>query len=252
MPYSIHELAQLANVSVRTLHYYDEVGLVRPSRAKGNGYRQYEAADLLTLQQILFFRELDFSLEEIKRIVLAKAFKPKVALLDQRHLLELKKKRLNKLIRTIDATIRQLDAKHPMQDQDGLYEGLSKEEEEAYAKEAKERWGHTEAYKQSQERYGRLTKEEKQKLKDDGEAFMKVLAETMKEGPASAAVQTLIGQHYNALRTFYEPNLELYRGLANMYVDDPRFGAYYMKRGVDPKEMREAMLFYVETEQAKA
>ncbi len=250
MPYSVHALAKLANVSVRTLHYYDEVGLVRPTRAKRNGYRQYEAADLLKLQQILFFRELDFSLDDIKRIVLAKSFDPKVALLDQRHLLGLKKKRLGNLIRTIDKTIRQLDTKRPMQDEE-LYEALSKEDEEAYAKEAKERWGNTEMYKQSQERYGRLTKEEKQKLKDDGEAFMKRVADTMKQGPKSASVQALIAQHYDALRAFYEPNLELYRGLANMYVSDPRFGAYYTKRGVDPKEMREAMLAYVEAEEAR-
>jgi DNA-binding transcriptional MerR regulator len=223
--YSVQELANLAGVSVRALHHYDELQLLLPMRQK-NGYRVYGEAELLRLQQILFFRELDFSLEEIKKILDNPNFNVRIALSHQRELIELKRKRLAKLLKTIDRTIDKLNHEKTMSDQD-LYVGLSKDEEEKYAAEAKQRWGNTDAWKQSQERYGKLSAAEKQKIGQAGQDLMRQIVACMSEGPKSEAVQGLIKQHYEGLRVFYDPSLEMYRGLADMYVADPRFAAYY-------------------------
>jgi DNA-binding transcriptional MerR regulator len=228
MPYTVHQLAKLAGVSPRTLHYYDQLGLLKPARQQKNGYRLYGQAELLHLQQILFFRELEFPLEDIKRFLQAPDFDRRAALNDQRRLLELKKKRLNNLIKTIDDTLNNHEKIKTMTDQD-LYSSFSKEEEERYAAEAKERWGHTEAYRQSQERVAQLGKDGMARVQAEAEQLMAEIAANTQAGPSSEVVQRLIDRHYNHLRNFYEPSLEMYRGLGQMYVSDPRFTAYYEK-----------------------
>jgi DNA-binding transcriptional MerR regulator len=108
MPYSVNQLAELAGVTVRTLHHYDAVGLLRPARGTRNGYRQYGNAELLRLQQILFFREIDLPLEEIKGILDRPGFDLAHALRDHRELIARKRKRLDSLLTTIDQTIAKL------------------------------------------------------------------------------------------------------------------------------------------------
>lgn len=226
MFYSIQQLADLAGVSVRTLHHYDAVDLLRPARQEKNSYRVYGEAELLKLQQILFFRELEFPLDEIKRILHDPNFNMRVALANQRELIELKKKRLSKLLKTIDQTMKKLNQEINMEDK-ALYTSFSKEDEAKYAAEAKELWGHTDAYKQSQERYGKLSDAEKQKIGQAGQDLVTEIASHMSEGAKSDIVQKLIARHYEGLRTFYDPNTQIYRGLAEMYVADPRFAAFY-------------------------
>ncbi len=251
MAYTIHKLATLAGVSVRTLHYYDEIGLLKPSRIRHNGYREYGEAELLKLQQILFFRELDFSLDDIKRTLSSQYFDMRSALLDHRKLIELKKKRLNGLITTIDKTLKKLNHETSMHD-DELYDAFKDEEQKQYAAEVKERWGRTEAYRQSQERLKKMTKADMAKLKKDADVFMKVVAETMPKGATSPEFQKLIDEHYNSLRTWYEPNLELYRGLAEMYIQDPRFTAYYEKYAEGlAKVMHDGMIAYCDAREQK-
>ncbi len=251
MPYSVKQLAQLAGVTVRTLHHYDRIGLLRPVRSAGNNYRRYGETELLTLQQILFFRELDFPLAEIARIVSSPGFDMRAALRDQRRLLALKQKRLTGLMRTIDKTIQKMDRENSMEDKE-LYGGFSMEEMERYTEEAKRRWGQTEAWKQSQERTAHWTKADYKRVAEEGVKFTKIVASHMGEDPASAPVQTLIAQHYDALRTFYEPNLVMYRGLAEMYVQDPRFRAYYEKIAPGLAQfMRDAMVAYCDAQEKK-
>ncbi len=98
MSYTIKQLAHIAKISVRTLHHYDNIGLLKPMRKKGNQYRFYEESDLLKLQQVLFFRELEFSLPEIKKILSSPAFDMHASLRDQRKLIELKKKRISGIL----------------------------------------------------------------------------------------------------------------------------------------------------------
>lgn len=246
MPYTVQQLANMSGVTVRTLHHYDEIGLLKPSRRKNNGYRFYEEKDLLKLQQILFFRELDFPLPEIQKIISNPKFDATKALEDHKKLIELKKKKLSGLLETIEKTIKKLKKETTMKDEE-LYKAF-KDHDEKYKDEVKERWGNTDAYKQSKVRMAKMTKEDKVALAKNADIWMKNLVENMKYGPTSPEVQKLIGEHYNSLRTFYEPNLEIYRGLANMYVDDSRFTAYYEKyaRGL-ALFMKTAMLFYCDS-----
>ncbi len=246
MSYTIQKLATLSGVTVRTLHHYDEVGLLSPTRKK-NGYRIYDEHDLLKLQQIMFFRELDFPLLEIRKILSSEKFDEKRALLDHKKLIEAKRRRLAGLVRTIDKTIRRINKETNMKDEE-LYKAF-KEHDEKYADEAKQRWGKTDAYKQSQARVAKMSKADMADVQKKADALMKELVENMKFGPKSPEVQKLISQHYANLRIFYEPSLEMYRGLGNMYVDDPRFTAYYEKYAKNLAAfMRDAMHFYCDTQ----
>lgn len=244
MTYTVQQLATLADVSVRTLHHYDAEGLLKPTRTAGNGYRQYDEQDLLKLQQILFFRELDFSLPDIKKIVTSPNFDITAALHDHRALIEAKKKRLTALLKTIDKTISKINNQKNMEDKE-LYENFTKEEMEALASEAKDRWGNTTAYKQSQERYGKLSAEDKARLTKEADELMKAIASHVGEDPASEPVQKLMAQHYAALSNFYDPNIQIYRGLAEMFIADPRFTAYYEKYAIGLAQfMHDAMLVF--------
>ncbi len=254
MNYTVNKLAQLAGVSVRTLHYYDEVGLLKPTKIEKNGYRQYGQNEFLRLQQILFFRELDFSIEDIKRIMNSPGFDMKRALLDHRAMIELKKKRLSGLVKTIDKTLIKLEKDKPMDEQDlkETYDTFGEDTVKKYAEEVKQRWGHTEAYKTSMERYAKLTKVDIEKYKTGADIFMKKAAEVSAHGALSPEFQEIIAQHFDALRTWYEPNFEMYRGMAKMYVDDPRFEAYYekYKPGL-AKIFSEGMIHYADQNEPK-
>ncbi|MCK9351925.1 MAG: MerR family transcriptional regulator [Candidatus Paceibacterota bacterium] len=248
MSYTVHQLAELAGVSVRTLHYYDQVGLLKPAGVKKNGYRYYDEPELLKLQQILFFRELDFSLEDIREILSSPSFDMKEALRDQRKAIEIRKKRLTGLMQTIDKTLNKLNKKIIMEDEE-LYGNFSKEEAEAYAKEARERWGNTDAYKQSRERVKKMGKEGMKKVLEESGKLTLEIVECMKAGePATGErAQKLIARHYDGLRAFYEPNLEMYTGLAEMYVADERFKKNYEKVAEGLAEyMREGMVCFAE------
>lgn len=249
MSYSVKQLAKMAGVSTRTLHYYDEVGLLKPATVQENGYRVYEERELLLLQQVLFFRELDFSIEEIKRILSVPTFDVRQALRDQRALIELKRKRLTSLMKTIDTTIQKLTQATPMNDQDmqELYETFGEDAIKKYADEVKDKWGNTEAYKQSMERASTMTKPDYERYKQDSDVFMKKVAATMEKGATSPEFQALIAEHFASLSAWYEPNFEMYRGLAKMYVDDPRFTAYYEHYRVGlAKVFSEAMIYFAD------
>jgi len=245
--YNVQQLATLAEVTVRTLHHYDKIGLLKPGRNEVNDYRQYDEDDLLKLQQIMFFRELEFPLTKIKDILDDQKFDVGKALIEHRKLIELKKKRMSSLLKTIDKTIKKITNKDTMQD-DELYEGFSKEEQDAWNKEAKERWGNTDQYKQSVGKYESLTKEQKLQMKKDGEALMEEIVANMDKGADSPEVQALVQRHYDSLKFFYEPTLQIYRSLADMYVGyqgDERFRAYFEKHHKDlPEFMRDAIYVY--------
>jgi DNA-binding transcriptional MerR regulator len=247
MSYTVQKLATLAGISVRTLHYYDEIGLLRPAGVKKNGYRYYEEAELLQLQQILFFRELDFPLEDIKRVLSSPAFNMSEALRDQKKLIELKKTRLTKLVQTIDKTLKKINKQTIMKDEE-LYGNFSKEEMERYTEEAREKWGKTEAFKQSEARVKKMGKEGLKRVLEESGKITVEIAECLKSGaPAtSEKTQKLITKHYAGLRAFYEPNLELYQGLAEMYVVDDRFKQNYEKVAKGLAEyMRDGMMEFV-------
>ncbi|MBP9761343.1 MAG: MerR family transcriptional regulator [Candidatus Magasanikbacteria bacterium] len=228
MTYTIQQLASLAGVTKRTLHHYDAIGLLEPASVQKNGYRVYGQKEVERLLQILFFRELEFSLEEIQRIISSKYYDPTQALEDQKQLLLLKQKRIKTLIHTIDTRIKHMN-NDTTQKQDEVFDSFDTSEFDAYKEEAKQRWGHTEAWKQSQERTKHWTKKEYARVKEEGEVLMRQIVAVMDKGAADPEVQALIHVHYNSLREFYDPNISMYRGLGQMYVDDPRFTAYFEK-----------------------
>lgn len=228
MVYSIKQFAKIAGVSVRTLHYYDEIGLLKPSGIKENGYRYYEESELLKLQQIIFFKELEFSLKDIVRIVHAPDFNTLRALTDQKKLLDLKKARINGLLRTVDKTIEIVKGGgNIMNTNNNTSIADTQAQIEEYKREAKKRWGHTDAYKQSVERTKHWTKDDYKRLAEDGKKFTKELADTMDKGFASPEFQALIAKHHKGIETFYDCSLEMYRSLAQMYVSDSRFKHTY-------------------------
>lgn len=226
--YSIQQLATLAGVSVRTLHYYHEIGLLTPAHVKNNGYRYYGEKQLLLLQQILFFKELEFPLDEIKRIVKSPYFDMETALQEQKKMLLLKSKRVEKLIQTINKTLRSMKQNEKLQDEE-LYDAFKDDDVKQYQDEVKQRWGNTDAYKQSMARVGKMTKAQMDKLKEDGKKFTQKLADAMDKDIQSKEVQDLIAEHYKGIQFFYDCSLEMYRNLGKMYVDDVRFTAYYDK-----------------------
>lgn len=228
MKYKIKQLADLAHISVRTLHYYDQIGLLKPSGMGKNGYRYYEKPELLRLQQVLFYRELNFPLDEIKKILDKSDFDIKTALKEQKQMLAEKKARIDQLILTINKTIEHMNKQTIINDKE-LYDPFEDKDVEQYQPEAKLRWGETDAYKQSMERVKKITKAEMGKLKQGQAALTQKLADSMDKGPSSGEAQTLIAEHYEGIRFFYDCPLKMYRNLGRMYVNDPRFTAHYEK-----------------------
>lgn len=228
MKYTVKQLSRVAGVSVRTLHYYDEIGLLKPSFVLENGYRYYKEKELIKLQQILFFKELEFPLLEIIKMMTSKNFNTAEALMNHRKLLEVKKNRIKKLLKTIDITTKKLKGGETM-NTDDLFASFSDKELVEQMKEAKKRWGDSDAYRQSMKRVKNWTKEDYERFKNENDAFTQKLALAMEFDVKSQKVQALIKQHHQRVGYFYECSLETYRNLGKMYVTDKRFTAYYDK-----------------------
>ncbi|MGL4821120.1 MAG: MerR family transcriptional regulator [Bacilli bacterium] len=219
--YTVKQLATLTGVSVRTLHHYDALGLLKPHTTKVNGYRIYDDANVQTLQRILFYRELGFSLPEIQTLLSNQTHNINDRLSAQRHLLELKKKRLTHLIALIDETIKggfQMDFKPFAMNE-------INEAKKQYAKETKERYGHTEAYTESQNRTARYTKEDWQTITAEQTRIYEDWAVVMRSHPPeSSQSQALVRawqEHITA--NYYTCTDEILAGLGLMYVADERF-----------------------------
>ncbi len=226
MNYTVKQLAKTAGVSVRTIHYYDEIGLLKPAFVKENGYRGYGEAELLKLELILFFKELDFPLEEIVRIMTSPNFDTMAALTDQKKYLELKEAKVKRQIVTINKAINNpRGAEIIMQTTTTTIQDKMEE----YKKEAKARWGNTDAYKQSKERTAHWTKADYDRIAESTKTLTQELADTMDNGFDSPEFQALVDQHHQGIEVFYDCSPEMYRGLASMYVTDPRFKDFYDK-----------------------
>lgn len=241
--YSVKQLAAAAGVSARTLHYYDEIGLLRPSRNPENGYRVYQAEALLRLQQILFLRELDLSLEEIQQILDNPSFDLLPALEHHRQALLDRRRRLDQLVQTVESTIQHLKGNIDM-DANDLYKGFSPEQELAYAEEAQRRWGEKNV-KESQKRWGSYTPEKKQRILAEGGEIYQAIAAAIPHGPASPQAQDGIARWHQNLRYFYEPTKEILQGLGDLYNDDPDFNAFFQR--IHPELagfMRQAIQIY--------
>lgn len=224
--YTVNKLSRLAGVSVRTLHHYDQIGLLRPSRRSQSGYRMYQPAELLRLQQILFFRELGFPLQQIKVILDDPEFNPLQALREHQMQLEKRAAQLAILLNTVKKTINQL-MENSMQLTDAeLYEGFSKEQADRYDREARQIYGE-ERIEASLQRVRKLTKAEWEAVKQEGDEITRQMAALMGSAADDPLVQQAIARQWNWLEHFYPVTPEIFRGLGSLYTDNPEFTATY-------------------------
>jgi DNA-binding transcriptional MerR regulator len=229
--WSVSGLARLAGVSVRTLHHYDRIGLLSPGSRTSSGYRVYREKELLRLQQILLYREMELPLERIRELLDRADFDFRNELARHRRSIEEKAERLAVLLATIDKTIARLGGESSMLSDEELYEGFAKDEIKAIKAETVERWGDTAAYKESQKRVARMTKEEWARVKEEGQLLEEDCTAAFKAGtsPDSPEAGRLMARKAAWLRHFYEPSAEMFAGLGEMYVADERFTATYDK-----------------------
>jgi len=230
---TVGQVARLAGVTVRTLHHYDELGLVVPTTRTDAGYRLYGTAQVARLQEVLFFRELGFGLDKIKEIVEGPGYDRASALERQRALLEAKAERMLQMIDAVDAAIDANERGMTMSKEDML-EVFGDFDPSEYEDEARERWGHTDAYQESQRRVARYTKEDWKRLGAEAaeinEAFLALMAAGQPAGsPEAMEVAERHRAHIGSW--FYECSHEMHRGLAEMYVADPRFTENIDKAG---------------------
>ena len=245
MSYTVKQIAKLAGVSARTLHYYDEIGLLKPASLGENGYRYYDEDSLLRLQQILIFRELDMPLEQIKRIMGRRDFDVVAAL--QGHKQELRKRivQMERLIATVERTIRHLQGEEEMSEQE-MFEGFSEEQQAEYEKEAMEMYD-PETVKASNARWRAYSAAEKQRIFDEGNAVYQAFIESMPQGPASPQAQSAVEAWRRHMDYFWTPAVEQLLFLAQGYVDEPRFRATFDKMHPSLAEfIRDAVKVYVQ------
>lgn len=229
----IKEFAKLTGVSVRTLHYYDEIGLLKPAFVDGqNGYRDYDEKSLERMVEILFYRELDFPLKSILKILSSPDYDKTAAIRRQKELLTLKKERLERLISALDEAEK---GEIPMNTfNNNEYEAARRQ----YADEAKQRWGGTDAYKEYEQKTAGISAD---KRNDANEGLNAVLAEfaAIKDGetPESEAAQSLVRKLQEYItENFYTCTNEILAGLGQMYVADERFKANIDKNGIGTAE----------------
>ncbi len=244
--FTVKQLSKIAGVTPRTLHHYDSIGLLKPSRVGSNGYRYYDETALLRLQQILFYRELDLPLAEIKKIMGRRDFDVLVALQGHREALNRKLGRLNCLIETVDTTILHLKGRAPMSEKD-FFRGFSDEEQEKYAQEAMQMYDPT-TVKASQRKWKSYTAAERQKIGEEGKMVYADLLAAIPKGPASAEAQAAVSRWRRHIEYFWTPSVDQLLGLADLYNDEPRFRGNFDKLSPQLAQfMREAVKVYAQT-----
>lgn len=243
MMLTVKKLADLAGISVRTLHYYDEVGLLKPEFRSRSGYRQYGGESVLRLQQILFYRELDFSLDEIRNILNRQDFNVKEALADQRILLKKKEARVRELIATIDKTIKNKEGVRGMQIKD-YYKGFSEDDIERYRDEVRRRWG-SRTLEESEKKVLAIGQDAFIELQAGGGRIFKSIFENMAGGYASPQVQEQVARWRQWLENFHHYTDEEVLGLGRAYSQNPEFARFFRQYSVDlPAFLTGAIEYY--------
>lgn len=245
--YTVKQVSELAEVSVRTLHYYDEIGLLHPSKVATNGYRYYDDTALLRLQQILFYREIGLELMHIKDILDSRDFDRIAALRAHRTVLNEKINRLQNLITTVDDTIKHLSGNTTMTKRQ-LFQAFSDEKQKEYEREIRLQYGPT-TVNESIKRWNNYTTAQKQAIGEEGNQVYSDLIDALEAGtpPQSAQVQSILVRWHNHLRYFYEPTLDILRGLGVMYNSHPDFIATFRKLHPDlPQYLQDGINHYVD------
>ncbi|HSH45067.1 MAG TPA: MerR family transcriptional regulator [Longimicrobiales bacterium] len=239
--WKVSEVAERARVTVRTLHHYDEINLLVPSRRTDSGYRLYTESDLERLYRILLYRELGFSLEGIARVLDDPAHDPMAALRAQRALLMEKRRRTDAVIDAVDRTLETMERGEPMSREE-IMSGFDafanapaevRSQQAEHATEVRERWGETDAYRESMRRARGFTKADWAAIQQEASDAEKHMAELLAAGADPEGAEAMAGaeslrEHIS--RWFYSCSHRMHAGLADMYESDPRFTAYYDQR----------------------
>ena len=245
--YTVKQLSKLAGVTPRTLHHYDEIGLLKPSRVGENGYRYYGEESVLRLQQILFYRELGMPLEDIKKIMGRRDFDVLGALYSHKEALQKQVARLNRLITTVDNTIHHLKGTTIMSEK-GLFEGFSEQQQEEYAAEAEKMYD-PETVRESNRKWKAYSAAQKESILAEGNAIYTDMIAVMPKGAASSQAQAIVERWRKHMDYFWTPNLDQLQAIANGYNDDPRFKANFDKMHPQLAEFfRDAVKVYVENQ----
>lgn len=231
--YRVKDVAQIAGVSIRTLHHYDEIGLLIPQARSSGGYRLYSDDDLLRLQQILIGRELGLSLEQIRRSLDDPRFERRKALLTQKEQLRARVRQTEAMIRAVDAALAILDekAKGGSMDMKDIFDGFDPSK---YEDEARERWGKSNAYKESMKRTGRYTPDDWKRIKAEQQAIYEDSAALMKAGskPSDPKAMDIAERHRLSIdRWVYSCSHAMHVRLASLYEGDSRFAENIDKHG---------------------
>ncbi|WP_328749220.1 MerR family transcriptional regulator [Streptomyces sp. NBC_00285] len=244
MSYSVGQVAGFAGVTVRTLHHYDDIGLLAPGERSHAGHRRYNDADLDRLQQILFYRELGFPLDEVAALLDDPAADPRAHLRRQHELLTARIERLQKMAAAVEHAMEARTMGIDLTPEE-RFEVFGDKDPEQYAEEAEQRWGGTETYAESQRRAARYTKDDWKRLQAEVDAWSERYDALMAAGepPSGQAAMDLAEEHRQHICTwFYDCPYEMHRSLGEMYVSDERFKAFYdgMRPGL-AEHLREAI-----------
>ena len=249
MEYTVQKLGSLAGISTRTLRYYDEIGILTPARISSSGYRIYGQKEVDRLQQILFYRELGVSLDGIKDIVSAPSFDGANALMEHREKLLEKREQLDVLIANVDKTIALTEGRIKMSNKEkfeGFKQKLVDDNEKKYGKEIREKYG-KETVEKSNDKVKNMTQEQYDEVTALASQMTEILAQAFATGdPAGELAQKAADLHKKWLTYYWqEYSKEAHAGLAQMYVDDPRFTAHYdEKQPGTAVFLRDAILIY--------
>lgn len=250
MAWTVGKAAELAGVSIRTLHHYDSIGLLSPSQRSGSGYRLYSPDDMVALRQILFFKEMGFDLDRIRTLTDDPSFDRTTALELQRTYLNDRIAALQEQVVAIEFAIERM-RKGTIMDMDDkdIKEVFGDFDPREYEEEAQQRWGATDAYRESTRRANSYSKEDWKRIQDEGGRNNARFAELFAEGAAAddPRVQECVHEHWRQINdNFYPCSMEIYEGLADMYIADPRFTATYenIAEGF-AKNLHAAMKVYV-------
>lgn len=242
---TVKQLSELAHVTPRTLRYYDQIDLLKPESIGDNGYRYYSDESLLKLQQILFYRELDISLEQIKEIMNQKEYDLQQALEEHKRQLGRRIKRLENLITTVDQTLKVVKGEEKM-NKKVLFDAFSEEEEVKMEQEAMNIYD-PDTVKESYKKWRNYSKAEKQRIGEEGNAVYQGFVDTMSKGAASPEAQACVQRWREHMNYFWTPNKDQLLGLTDLYNDDPRFRKNFDKIHPNLAEfVRDAVSFYVQ------
>jgi len=247
--YTVQKLAKLAGVSPRTLRYYDEIGILKPARINSSGYRIYGQSEVDKLQQILFYRELGVALDKIKEILNSPSFDSIKALREHREKLLKKREQIDLLIANVEKTIALREGRIEMSDKEkfeGFKQRMIDENEKKYGKEIREKYG-DDTVDKSNAKFLNMTEEQYEEFKKLEVLLNETLKEAFETGdPAGELAQKAAHLHKQWLSyTWPSYSKEAHAGVAQMYVDDERFKAYYDKEQPGMAEfLRDAIFIY--------